>query len=622
LIKEFFLLISKKNGKALALSTPIPTPTGWKTMGELEVGDQVFGFDGKPCNVINTSEVFTDHDCYELTFSNGQKVVADAGHKWVTQARWESEESVKTTRHVIRTFRQSHRMRMSPIHDLERVGAHVGFMGWKKVPPVPVKCISVDSPDHQFLFGETMLPTHNSSIAGGIMLTALVLNWRESGEFLILAPTVEVAQNAYNPIRDMIRRDEELQEIFQVQDHYRTVTHRITGATLKVVAADSATVSGKKAIGILVDELWLFGKNAHADNMLMEATGGLASRPEGFIIYLTTQSDKPPAGVFRAKLQYARNVRDGVINDPAFLPVLYEHPAAVLEAKGHLLPENFYMTNPNYGASVDEMFMERGLAQAKQEGQEKLLTFLAKHLNVEIGLALRSDRWAGADFWLSSNDKSITFNRLLEICEVICVGIDGGGLDDLLGFAVAGRLKDGKGWVSWSHAWAHTSVLERRKAESPALLDFRDQGDLTIVERMGQDVEDIASYVAQIQHADLLFQVGLDPAGIGSVLDALLEAEVPEEKIIGVSQGWKLGGAIKTTERKLAEGLLTHAEQQLMNWCVGNARVEPRANSILITKQASGSAKIDPLMALFNAITLLSLNPPAQTKKFQMMILG
>lgn len=461
-----------------------------------------------------------------------------------------------------------------------------------------------------------------SSIAGGIMLTALVLNWRESGEFLILAPTVEVAQNAYNPIRDMIRRDEELQEIFQVQDHYRTVTHRITGATLKVVAADSATVSGKKAIGILVDELWLFGKNAHADNMLMEATGGLASRPEGFIIYLTTQSDKPPAGVFRAKLQYARNVRDGVIDDPAFLPVLYEHPAAVLEAKGHLLPENFYMTNPNYGASVDEMFMERGLAQAKQEGQEKLLTFLAKHLNVEIGLALRSDRWAGADFWLSSNDKSITFNRLLEICEVICVGIDGGGLDDLLGFAVAGRLKDGKGWVSWSHAWAHTSVLERRKAESPALLDFRDQGDLTIVERMGQDVEDIASYVAQIQHADLLFQVGLDPAGIGSVLDALLEAEVPEEKIIGVSQGWKLGGAIKTTERKLAEGLLTHAEQQLMNWCVGNARVEPRANSILITKQASGSAKIDPLMALFNAITLLSLNPPAQTKKFQMMILG
>lgn len=461
-----------------------------------------------------------------------------------------------------------------------------------------------------------------STLAAAIMLTELILNVRQSGEFIILAPTVEVANNAYAPIRDFIREDPELQEIFQVQEHIRTVTHLVTRATLKVVAADSATVSGKKAIGVLVDELWEFGRMPNADNMLLEATGGLASRPEGFVIYLTTQSDKPPAGVFKTKLTYARNVRDGVINDPAFLPVLYEHPAEVIATNGHLKLENVYMTNPNYGLSVDQQFIERGLAKAKQEGQAQLLTFLAKHLNVEIGLALRSDRWAGADFWLSSNDKTLTFNRLLEICEVICVGIDGGGLDDLLGFAVAGRLKDGKGWVSWSHAWAHTSVLERRKAESPALLDFRDQGDLTIVERMGQDVEDIASYVAQIQHADLLFQVGLDPAGIGSVLDALLEAEVPEEKIIGVSQGWKLGGAIKTTERKLAEGLLTHAEQQLMNWCVGNARVEPRANSILITKQASGSAKIDPLMALFNAITLLSLNPPAQTKKFQMLILG
>ena len=90
------------------------------------------------------------------------------------------------------------------------------------------------------------------------------------------------------------------------------------------------------------------------------------------------------------------------------------------------------------------------------------------------------------------------------------------------------------------------------------------------------------------------------------ILDSLAEAGIPDGIVVGISQGWKLGGAIKTTERKLAEGVLVHGDQPLMAWCVGNARVEPKGNAILITKQASGRGKIDPLMALFNAVSLMN----------------
>ncbi len=58
-----------------------------------------------------------------------------------------------------------------------------------------------------------------------------------------------------------------------------------------------------------------------------------------------------------------------------------------------------------------------------------------------------------------------------------------------------------------------------------------------------------------------------------------------------------------------------HGGQPLMAWCVGNARVEPRGNAILITKQASGRGKIDPLMALFNAVSLMSLNPEPKKER-------
>ncbi len=460
-----------------------------------------------------------------------------------------------------------------------------------------------------------------STIAAGIMLTALILNARPSGEFIILAPTKEAADNAYKPIRDMIKADDELEARFHEQEHIRTITDRLNKATLKVVAADSATVTGKKAIGVFIDELHEFGKQAKAAAMLTEATGGLASRPEGFVFYCTTQSNDPPAGVFKAKLNYARSVRDGRIEDKRFLPVIYEFPQHMLDKGMHRDLSNAYITNPNWGLSVDEQVIAQKYQEAQAEGENAVRDFLAKHLNVEIGLALRSDRWAGADFWEDAVEPC-TFDQLIERCEVIDIGIDGGGLDDLLGAYAVGREKDTNRKLGWGHAWAHPSVLERRKEIAPALQDFAKAGHLTLVKRVGDDVDELADIAEQIHEAGLLDKIGCDPVGLGAILDKLEERGIPNDKIVGISQGWKLGGAIKTAERWLAEGSFAPAAQPMMAWCVGNARVEPRANSILITKQASGSAKIDPLMAMFNAVTLMALNPPAATKKFQIFVLG
>ena len=164
----------------------------------------------------------------------------------------------------------------------------------------------------------------------------------------------------------------------------------------------------------------------------------------------------------------------------------------------------------------------------------------------------------------------------------------------------------------WAHAWAHPSVLERRKSEAPRFKDFERDGDLTIVERIGADVADVASIVGEVYAAGILDKIGVDTYGIGAINEAIEEQGVPADAIVGVSQGWKLSGAIKTTERKLAEGVIEHAGSPLMSWCVGNARVEPKGNAVSITKQASGFAKIDPLMAVFDAITLMAMNPASQ----------
>lgn len=459
-----------------------------------------------------------------------------------------------------------------------------------------------------------------STIAAGIMLTALILCWREDEEHLIIAPTKEVADMSFKPAAGMVRADEELSDMFHIQDHIRTITHRVTRNSLKVVAADTDTVSGKKAGRVLVDELWLFGKRQNAEAMFMEALGGQVSRDEGWVIFLTTQSDEPPAGVFKERLEYWRDVRDGKITDPKTLGVLYEFPGKMVENKAYLEEKNFYITNPNVGRSVSSEWIGDQLLKNQSKTDGTLQQFLAKHLNIEIGLNLRSDRWAGVDFW-EVQARRVTLEEILEKCEVITVGIDGGGLDDLLGLSVIGRDKATREWLCWCHAWAHEIVLERRKSEASRLLDFQKDGDLTIVELVGQDTDQLAEIVGRIHTAELLDKIGIDPSGVGSILDALTEVEIPADSVVGISQGWRLGGSIKTTERKLAEGVLVHSGQPMMAWCVGNARVEPKGNAILITKQASGKGKIDPLMALFNAVSLMALNPEAKKQDYQVFFI-
>ena len=466
-----------------------------------------------------------------------------------------------------------------------------------------------------------------STIAAGIMLTALIRNWRMSNELLILAPTIEAAGNSFKPAADMVRADPELsasdEGFLHIQDHLRTITHLKTKATLKVVAADSATVVGKKAAFVLIDELWEFGKQPRADAMLREATGGLVSRPEGFVVSITTQSDAPPAGVFKDKLDYARNVRDGVIEDPKFLPVIYEFPKAMVESQAYLEPRNFRISNPNLGRSVSKEWLEDELRKELAKDAATRNTFLAKHLNVEIGQAQRNNRWAGVDFWERQEDPSLTLESLLDRSEVVVVGIDGGGLDDLFGLAVVGRDSETKDWLVWCHAWCHEGVLDRRKSIASQLRDFERDGDLTIVDDELADISQIIEVIDDISRRGLLASVAVDPAGLGEMIEALDEIGVTQEagNLIGAPQGWAMMNAIKTAERKLANRTMRHDGSPLMSWCVSNLKIEPTATGIRATKQNAGDAKIDPAMAMFDAVTVMSRNPePVRKPKYQVMV--
>ncbi|ABD25093.1 phage Terminase [Novosphingobium aromaticivorans DSM 12444] len=461
-----------------------------------------------------------------------------------------------------------------------------------------------------------------SMIAAGIMVTALILNWRPNAILQILAPTIEVANNSFEPAMGMVRADAELAIVLKVVEHQRQIKHLTTGAVLRVIAADSDTVAGGKAAMTLIEELWLFGKKAKAAAMLREALGGGSARPEGFTLYITTHSDEPPAGVFKTKLSYFRDVRDGEIEDPATFPMLYEWPEDLLECESYLDPEFFYVTNPHVGRSVSIEWLKSEL-QKEQIGEgEGLQIFLAKHLNVEIGLRLRRDRWGGAELWLDAANDDLDLDQLLERCEVAIVGLDMGGRDDLAGAGVVGREKGTGIWLGWAHAWAQRVALERRKQVAPTLQGFAAEGDLTFTDSGEEIVSAMARLAIRVRDSGKMPAdggVAVDAWGIGPLVDALVQAGFdPGDEamkraghIASIRQGVGLSSAIYTLEFKLGDGMFRHDGSNMMAWCVSNALVKLRGSALYVDKETSGAGKIDPFVALLNAVKRMEEGPVA-----------
>jgi phage terminase large subunit-like protein len=470
-----------------------------------------------------------------------------------------------------------------------------------------------------------LVPKKNSKTTNGALLslTAFLLNERPRARFALMAPVNDTAEEAYNAAAGAIALDEVLEKKLHVRDHIKTIVHRESKAELEIVTFDPEMLTGKKFTWALIDELHVIAKSAKASKAIRQVRGGMVPYWEAFLAFITTMPEEQPVGVMEAELAKARRIRDGKQAGP-MLPVLYELPRDMQESGAWRDPTTWPLVTPNLGRSIKIEKLQELYDDAINKGEAELRGWASQHLDLEIGVGLMSGGWAGADHWEANGDRTLTLESLIERSEVVVVGIDGGGLDDLLGLLVLGRERETGAWLGWAHAWAHESVKLRRKEIVTALEGFEADGDLTFVQVVGQDVDEVAEIVCQVKDAGLLPEksaIGVDPVGIAAIYDALVGTEeepgpIDKDRILGVSQGWKMVSAIKNAERRLAGGKMKHDGSRLMAWCAGNARVVPAGNAVLITKQASGTAKIDPLMAMFDAVALMSLNPEASGGSF------
>lgn len=481
------------------------------------------------------------------------------------------------------------------------------------------------------LVGEVfnLVPKKNGKTtnAAALGIIAMMMNRRPNVDGLIIGPTQEVAEKCFAQASAMIEADEYLSRRFKVIEHRATIVDlhvdQATGVRmntrLKIKSFDPKVVTGSIPAFAILDELHVMAESHHADRVIRQIRGGMITNPESLLVIITTQSERPPKGVFREELDYARRVRDGeVTRGVRMLPVLYELPADIQASddKRWRDPRVWASVTPNLGRSITLPRLVELYEQEREKGPESEAGWASQHLNLEIGIGLHANLWPGARHWLAAAEPGgLTLAAIMERCEVCTVGIDGGGEDDLFALCVLGRERGTRDLLAWVHCWCSPVVFDRRKSIAAELHDAERAGDLTVCEYDDQDLIEAAAICASLHEAGLLPSrgaIGLDEHGGANVMiDALVAAGVPIEMLHYVGQDYRLQPANVRVARMLKSRRLRHGNQTIMRWCVGNAKQELKGSNHVITKAAAGTAKIDPVIALLDADMLMMRNPQA-----------
>lgn len=810
--------VARKNAKALALDTPVPTPGGWSTMGDLSPGDTVFGADGRPCKVTAVSPVYVDHDCYRLRFSNGEEVVADTGHRWLTTARvdrpggaragnGQTRTRVRTTKEIAETLhygargdlnhsiampaplvcddaelpvapytlgawlgdghsacarltcdradseiiesiradgwpvrekyarggkastfvlsdgdrsqaarnrslaaslrrmgvlgdkhipdaylRASLSQRLALLQGLmdtdgtvskngrvlsytgtnERlvggvaellssmgikyswrreplvcngrsvpgVGHKLQFMAFrdeipvfrlrrkldrmlsradceiaprsrtaqiteaKQVPSVPVRCITVDSPDNLFLFGRTMLPTHNSTLASAICLYCQCCEDEPGAQIISAATTGSQARIIFNVAKRMVEKTQDLRDAFGLQCFASSIARFETGASFKPINAKASTQDGLNPSHTALDEIHAH-KNADLVNVLTSAAG---ARRSPLWLYTTTEG-YPNPGPWADLRNFAKQILSGVFGDDAdhFLCLFYavDDDDNEFDESAWIKANPLIDVNPNLLASIRKEAVEA------RSMPSKMAEFKIKRLNRP---AASAESWVDLDRW-SKCAGPVDLDWLQG--KPCFAGLDLASTRDLTAFRIIWLVDEV--YYTWGIRWVPEHAVANRTERG--MVPYASWVESGHIRQTDGEVCDYAQVEADIIDAFARFRpsaIAYDSWNASDLVGRLVKQDLPMVQFIQGPKSYH--PAMQEFERAYVAGKFAHGGDPVLTWCASNLVARTDQNLNLAPDKKRAPDKIDDMVALLMAVGM-SLNAEPDNGPIKMFFL-
>ncbi len=467
------------------------------------------------------------------------------------------------------------------------------LFGWKR-------------PDGTRRYRECMIevPRKNgkTTLAAGIANYVLFCDGEPGAEIYCAAAARDQAALVYDQARGMVEQDEWLNNRSRIYSATKCIMLNDNLSFVRTISADASTKHGFNTHCAIIDEL-----HAQPNRELVDAIDtSTGARRQPLILYITT-SDFDRPSICNEKVDFACKVRDGIITDESYLPVIH---AALLTDNWHSV-KTWKKANPNYGVSIKADYLRRKHQKAIEEPTFEN-TFKRLHLNI---CTEQSVRWIQMDAW----DACAAEINMDELSGAPCFGgLDLSNTTDLTSFALAFPNypeKDHFTVLCWS--WCPGENAHKRELRDRVpYITWNRLGHIEITEGNIIDYNvirrRISGFPRDVPIADgepeafidrfRVIDIGYDPWNARHLCEKQLYDEDGLE-MVPFRQGYNsMNEPTKQLERLVIGGMLHHGGQAVMRWAASNVSVRTDPAGNLKPDKEKSSDKIDPIVATIIAI--------------------
>lgn len=452
----------------------------------------------------------------------------------------------------------------------------------ERCPTVPTRCIQVAHESGQFLAGEGLTPTHNSTLAAALALYMLFADGEPGAEIYSAAGDARQARAVFDTARRMVQSGP-LHRYARVRTNWIEVP--ATGSVYRVLSADGKRHHGLNPHGVVFDEL-----HVQPNNELWEAlTSGQGARSQPLTIAITTAGFDRQSICFEL-YDYGRRVASGQVDDPTWHFRWY----GAGDRAGHdwTDPKFWAEANPNLGVSIQPDFLQAELRQALEQPSRQN-TFRRLYGNEWTSADVR---WLDLGLW--DANAGLTVDEAQLAGRECFGGLDLASTSDFA--ALVWLFPDGDRYDLLCRFWLPRSAVERRTQMRPHLEAWERDGWLTVTDGDVIDYDAIRHQVDLDAQRFAVREIAHDPWNATQLVQQLADGGLtiwPVRQTITA-----MTGPSKELERLLGDRLLRHGGNPVLRWMADNVTATTDSAGNIKPDKKKSTEKIDGIVATVNAI--------------------